>query len=92
MGLTDKANPQQKYDLLWMGVDVGSTTVKVVVCDDATGELLWGDYQRHDTKQPEKCLEMLKAIEADFPGTPPENFPALSTAPGATGNEPSGSR
>ena len=34
MGLTDKANPQQKYDLLWMGVDVGSTTVKVVVCDE----------------------------------------------------------
>jgi predicted CoA-substrate-specific enzyme activase len=85
MGLTDKANPQQKYDLLWMGVDVGSTTVKVVVADDSTGELLWGDYQRHDTKQPEKCLEMLKAIEQDFSGTPPENFRAFITGSGGSG-------
>ena len=28
-GITEKANSQKKYELLWMGVDVGSTTVKV---------------------------------------------------------------
>ena len=40
-----------------IGMDVGSTTVKAVVIDAATDQILWQDYQRHDTKQPEKVLE-----------------------------------
>ena len=48
-----------------VGLDVGSTTVKSVVVDLKTQEMLWSDYQRHDTKQPEKCLEFLKRMEAD---------------------------
>jgi predicted CoA-substrate-specific enzyme activase len=83
-GLTDKAVPDKKYDLLWMGIDVGSTTVKVVVVDDSTDQILWQDYQRHDTKQPEKALEMLKRIEADLPGTPRENFRAFITGSGGS--------
>src|SRR5512146_1113964 len=83
-GLTEKANPQKKYELLWMGVDVGSTTVKVAVIDGTNDAILWQDYQRHDTKQPEKALEMLKAIEADFPNTPPENFRAFITGSGGS--------
>src|SRR6266568_6035539 len=50
---------------LMVGLDVGSTTVKSVVVDLKTQEMLWSDYQRHDTKQPEKCLEFLKRMEAD---------------------------
>ncbi len=84
-GLTEKANPQKCYDLLWMGVDVGSTTVKIVVIDHETDTILWQDYQRHDTKQPEKALEMLKAIEADLPATPKENFRAFITGSGGSG-------
>ncbi|HUK88289.1 MAG TPA: BadF/BadG/BcrA/BcrD ATPase family protein, partial [Terriglobales bacterium] len=84
-GLTDKADRNQRYELLWMGVDVGSTTVKVVVIDGSTDDILWADYQRHDTKQPEKALEMLRAIEADFPNTPPENFRAFITGSGGSG-------
>src|SRR5208282_6102158 len=83
-GLTDKAVPDKKYDLLWMGIDVGSTTVKVIVVDDATDQILWQDYQRHDTKQPEKALEMLKRIEADLPGTPQENYRAFITGSGGS--------
>src|SRR5262245_18714263 len=52
-----------------IGLDVGSTTVKAVVIDVATDELLWSDYQRHDTKQPEKTLEFLKRIEAETEAT-----------------------
>ena len=55
-----------------IGMDVGSTTVKAVVMDAATDEILWQDYQRHDTKQPEKVLEFLKRFEteiADFDGS-----------------------
>ena len=84
-GLTDKANPQKKYDVLWMGVDVGSTTVKVAVIDAETDQILWQDYQRHETKQPEKALEMLKANQADFPATPNENYRVFITGSGGSG-------
>jgi activator of 2-hydroxyglutaryl-CoA dehydratase len=50
---------------LMVGLDVGSTTVKSVVVDLTTQPIVWSDYQRHDTKQPEKCLEFLKRMEAD---------------------------
>ena len=40
-----------------IGIDIGSTTVKAVVCDPETLEILWSDYQRHETRQPEKTLE-----------------------------------
>jgi predicted CoA-substrate-specific enzyme activase len=49
-----------------VGVDVGSTTVKAVVVDAASDKALWQDYQRHETKQPEKTLEFLKRIEAEI--------------------------
>ncbi|HET6349667.1 MAG TPA: BadF/BadG/BcrA/BcrD ATPase family protein [Candidatus Krumholzibacteria bacterium] len=51
-----------------IGMDVGSTTVKAVVVDAATDTLLWHDYQRHETKQPEKVLEFLKRLDADVAG------------------------
>ena len=52
------------HDLM-VGLDVGSTTVKSVVVDTTTDQIVWSDYQRHDTKQPEKCLEFLKRMEAE---------------------------
>jgi predicted CoA-substrate-specific enzyme activase len=48
-----------------VGLDVGSTTVKAVVVDAGTDEILWQDYQRHETKQPEKTLEFLRRMEAE---------------------------
>ena len=48
-----------------VGLDVGSTTVKAVVVEAATDKTLWQDYQRHETKQPEKTLEFLKRMEAE---------------------------
>src|SRR5262249_57371604 len=50
-----------------IGIDVGSTTVKAVVLDGETFEVRWQDYQRHQTKQPEKVLELLERIEAELP-------------------------
>src|ERR1700755_3672185 len=40
-----------------VGLDVGSTTVKAGVVEAATDQVLWQDYQRHETKQPEKKLQ-----------------------------------
>jgi predicted CoA-substrate-specific enzyme activase len=48
-----------------VGLDVGSTTVKAIVVDAATDTTLWQDYQRHETRQPEKVLEFLRRMEAD---------------------------
>ncbi len=66
-----------------LGVDVGSTTVKAVALDPTTREVLWSDYQRHQTKQPEKVLEMLEAIEASFPLSPKDQWRVFVTGSGA---------
>src|SRR6185369_7512206 len=51
---------------LLVGIDVGSTTVKAVAVDAVTDAIVWSDYQRHETKQPEKTLEFLCRLEADL--------------------------
>src|SRR4029453_6294391 len=45
----------------YLGVDVGSTTVKAVVMED--GKVTWQDYQRHNTRQAEKVVEFLDRME-----------------------------
>jgi len=67
-----------------VGLDVGSTTVKAVVVETATDKVLWQDYQRHETKQPEKTLEFLKRIEADT-GVNRHNTRMFLTGSGGTG-------
>jgi predicted CoA-substrate-specific enzyme activase len=74
----------ETYEGLYLGLDVGSTTVKAVVVDPLTDKILWSDYQRHDTKQPEKCLEFLKRIETAFP-IPCEKFRVFITGSGGGG-------
>src|SRR5438105_11722541 len=48
-----------------VGLDIGSTTVKAVVLDAATNQILWQDYQRHETRQPEKTLDFLRRMESE---------------------------
>ncbi|MBI2373758.1 MAG: CoA activase [Deltaproteobacteria bacterium] len=50
-----------------IGIDVGSTTVKAAVMDPASKEILWSDYRRHNTKQPECVLEFLVEIGNALP-------------------------
>lgn len=50
-----------------IGIDIGSTTVKAVVCDASSLEILWRDYQRHETRGPEKVREFLVEIGNKFP-------------------------
>jgi predicted CoA-substrate-specific enzyme activase len=57
--------PHDHVTKFLVGLDVGSTTVKAVVVDEKTDQVLWQDYQRHETKQPEKTLEFLKRMEAE---------------------------
>jgi predicted CoA-substrate-specific enzyme activase len=57
--------PHDHVTRFLVGLDIGSTTVKAVVVEAATDQVLWQDYQRHETKQPEKALEFLKRMEAE---------------------------
>jgi predicted CoA-substrate-specific enzyme activase len=75
---------EQNYEKLYIGLDIGSTTVKAVVVDPKNDEILWQDYQRHETKQPEKCLEFLRRIESEFP-IPHERIRVFITGSGGGG-------
>src|SRR5271170_7750974 len=68
---------------LAIGMDVGSTTVKAVVLDPATKQILWSDYQRHHTKQPEYVLSMMEQILAAFPDRPLEDWKIYMTGSGS---------
>ena len=72
------------YKSLMIGLDVGSTTVKAVVMDPETDEILWKDYERHQTKQPEKVFEFLRNIQDAFPSVPQDKFRIFITGSGGT--------
>ena len=70
------------FELKYMvGVDVGSTTVKSVVVDAESDQILWQDYQRHETKQPEKVLEFLIRMQSEA-GISPNNSRIFITGSG----------
>ena len=66
-----------------LGIDVGSTTVKGVVVDPATREILWSDYRRHNTKQPECVAALLVQIGNAFPDMPREKIRVFITGSGS---------
>ena len=50
-----------------LGIDVGSTTVKVTVIESETGKILYKSYERHFARVKECVLEELEKVEALFP-------------------------
>jgi predicted CoA-substrate-specific enzyme activase len=76
--------PHDHSTLFMVGLDVGSTTVKAVVVEAATDKVLWQDYQRHETKQPEKTLEFLKRMESEV-GINRHNTRMFMTGSGGSG-------
>ena len=65
----------------YAGIDVGSTTIKAVVTNAADGEIIWKDYRRHETRQPETLLDFLRRMEAET-GISPDNCRAFLTGSG----------
>lgn len=51
----------------YIGIDIGSTTVKAVVVDE-NDNILFKDYQRHMSKVREKADEMLRSIADEYKG------------------------
>ena len=52
---------------LRVGIDIGSTTVKVVVLDDQN-KLLFRSYERHYSKARERACETLRSIQSMLAG------------------------
>jgi predicted CoA-substrate-specific enzyme activase len=50
-----------------IGIDVGSTTVKIVVLDGDTGAMLADSYERHNACQAETLHRLLTQIHKDYP-------------------------
>jgi activator of 2-hydroxyglutaryl-CoA dehydratase len=53
-------------DRFLVGVDVGSTTVKAIAVESGGGEIVWQDYQRHETKLGEKVYDFLERMELEL--------------------------
>ena len=49
----------------------------------ANKQILWSDYQRHHTKQPEYVLQMLEQIVQAFPNHPPDAWKMFLTGSGS---------
>lgn len=65
----DKRGQSMHCGPFFIGVDVGSTTVKVVACPQDGTELLFQFYQRHESRQATTLLYALKQMEAALPIT-----------------------
>ena len=53
--------------LLRMGIDVGSTTVKILILDTVKNEILYNHYERHHAEQWNTTQRLLKAVAEKFP-------------------------
>lgn len=77
---TQKNQPDGR---LYIGLDVGSTTVKCVVVESATRKILWSRYERHETRQAEKVAQLLSEAEQVFADTRPGDIRTFITGSGA---------
>lgn len=66
-----------------VGLDVGSTTVKAVVVDPQSRKILWHDYRRHHTRQPETSLALLAEIAERFDSFRPGEARIFATGSGS---------
>src|ERR1051326_1139040 len=71
-------------DKVVIGIDVGSTTVKMTVVDPTSKEILWSKYLRHETRQPEMTREMLRQIHAAFPTLQKDQIRCFITGSGGS--------
>ena len=66
-----------------VGLDVGSTTVKAVIVDPETKDIVWSDYQRHHTKQAECVLDFMVRIGQVLSELGCEDIRVFATGSGA---------
>ncbi|MCC8357082.1 MAG: hypothetical protein LJU34_04415 [Oscillospiraceae bacterium] len=59
---------QPSHEDLRLGIDVGSTTVKLAVAEGGSGKMLYSCYYRHNARQAETVEQLLGLLEEQFPG------------------------
>ena len=64
----DPDSPSPADGSLLLGLDVGSTTVKAVAVDPATGSVLYTSYERHHAHQAACAAQALRAAAQALPG------------------------
>ena len=52
---------------LWAGIDIGSTTTKLVVYDPTAKKILYSQYKRHHAAQKKSVLAAFNEIKERFP-------------------------
>ena len=57
------------YEELLVGIDVGSTTTKIVAVNPEDGQILYSDYRRHHADQVQSIIYALEQIKERFPGS-----------------------
>ncbi len=65
----DQLKSGRFLEQLWVGLDVGSTTVKVAIVDPATKKLLHVNYLRHNARQADVVRQLLCDAHERFPDT-----------------------
>ena len=55
--------------ILRMGIDVGSTTVKILILDTEKNEIIYNHYERHHAEQWNTTQRLLKTVSEKFPNT-----------------------
>ena len=65
---TDPAVEQQEKQIYPIGLDVGSTTVKTVLLSPDQKTVLFQHYERHNARQRDTALSILKKVAHQFPG------------------------
>ncbi|MFH1809213.1 MAG: acyl-CoA dehydratase activase [Pseudomonadota bacterium] len=68
--MADTSTPKMQWLApdLWVGIDVGSVTVKIAVLDPSSRELLHADYARHNAEQALTAKRLLEDAHTRFPG------------------------
>lgn len=59
---------KREKEILQAGIDVGSTTTKIVVLDPDSRKVLYSDYQRHHADQVKSVSDALLKMQKNFPG------------------------
>lgn len=67
---------------LWVGIDIGSTTVKIAAIDPESRDILFWRYLRHNASQAKSILKLLEMVHQEFPDA------HISLAACGSGSEP----
>lgn len=58
---------EQINEIFWVGIDIGSTTTKIVAVNQENKKVIYSDYQRHNARQVQSVEAALEKMNQNFP-------------------------